>query len=209
MANHRTSRRDFLKLSAAVPAALALGASDARAQAVLLAPTPSCPDPSAPTPRQTAGPFYKPASPRRGSFLEPGMKGTPIVLTGTVLSTACKPVTGALVDFWQADDAGVYDNAGYRLRGHQFTDDQGRYRLETIVPGHYPGRTRHFHVNVQAPTRPVLTTQLYFPADPANQRDVIFRSDLLIKMTDAPGARSGTFDFVLDLTNSRRSPRRS
>ena len=86
----------------------------------------------------------------------------------------------ALVDFWQADDRGQYDNTGYRLRGHQFTDDTGHYRLETIVPGLYSGRTRHIHVKVQAPNQPVLTTQLYFHGEPANQRDFIFNPDLVM-----------------------------
>ena len=86
------------------------------------------------------------------------MPGTRIVVEGSVLTTDCRPMPQALVDFWQADDRGQYDNAGYRLRGHQFTDDTGHYRLETIVPGLYPGRTRHIHVKVQAPNQPVLTT---------------------------------------------------
>lgn len=203
MDERRTSRRTFLRISAGVPVTLALGVAGARAQTAPLAPTPACPD-DRPTPRQTAGPFYKPDSPRRTSLLEPGMKGTTIVLTGTVLSTDCKPVAGALVDVWQADDAGAYDNAGYRLRGHQFTDDHGRYRLETVVPGLYPGRTRHFHINVQPPNRPVLTTQLYIPNEPANQRDFLFDPTLLIEMPATQGARTGTFHFVLDLTTNPR-----
>lgn len=200
MTNHRTSRRAFLRLSAAVSAAsLALGGlAEALAQARPLAPTPSCPDDGAPTPRQTEGPFYRPDSPRRTSLLEPGMKGTRIVVTGRVLSTACTPVAGALVDFWQADEGGLYDHRGYRLRGHQFTDDHGRYRLETIVPGRYPGRTPHFHVKVQAPGRPVLTTQLYLPDEPANQRDVIFRPELVVRIADTAEGKVATFDFVID-----------
>ena len=39
-------------------------------------------------------------------------------ITGQVLSTSCQPVAQALVDFWQADNAGQHDNSGYRLRGH-------------------------------------------------------------------------------------------
>ena len=91
-----------------------------------------------------------------------------------VVGTSCRPVERALLDFWQADSNGEYDNQGYRLRGHQFTDAKGRFHLETVVPGLYTGRTRHIHVKVQAPNRPVLTTQLYFPGEPANERDGIF-----------------------------------
>jgi protocatechuate 3,4-dioxygenase beta subunit len=155
--------------------------------------TPACDDGDDPTPSQTAGPFFTPNSPERISLRERGVIGTSLVLTGLVLTQDCRPAAGALLDFWHADDAGAYDNDGYRLRGHQFADDAGRYQLETIVPGLYPGRTRHFHVRVQAPAGPILTTQLYFPDEPQNQRDRLFRPDLLVTR-DGDLAR---FDFVL------------
>ncbi len=95
-----------------------------------------------PTPSQTEGPFYKSGSPERTSLREAGLAGTPLTVTGYVFSTICQPIAHAWLDFWHADSNGNYDNAGFRLRGHQFTDTQGRYSLETIVPGEYPGRTR-------------------------------------------------------------------
>jgi protocatechuate 3,4-dioxygenase beta subunit len=125
------------------------------------------------------------------------MGGTRIVVTGLVVTTACAPVAGAVVDFWQADDRGEYDNTGYRLRGHQTTDADGRYRLETIMPGRYPGRTPHIHVNVQGPGRPVLTTQLYFPGEPGNERDSIFRPELVVRFQEPASGRLAVFDFVL------------
>ena len=199
----RASRREFLKAAAGL-SALAAGASTAdAAQAPPLRPTPSCPGAAPPTERQTEGPYFKPDSPLRASLVEPGMAGTKIVVTGMVLSTSCQPIARALIDVWHADDRGGYDNAGYRLRGHQFTDDQGRYRLETIVPGIYPGRTRHFHIKVQAPNRPVLTTQLYFPADAANARDPIFSRELVMQVRDGADGKAATFDFVLDLGAGR------
>ena len=170
------------------------------AQSAPLTPTPECgDDDDDPTPAQTEGPYYTPNTPQRASLLEPGMAGTKLTLSGQVLSTECAPVARALIDFWQADDAGQYDNVGFRLRGHLFTDDQGRYTLETIVPGLYPGRTRHIHVKVQAPNRPVLTTQLYFPGEAGNARDGIYRQELLMALRDVTGGKAGTFDFVLNL----------
>jgi len=206
----KASRREFLRLAAATPAAVALAvfeterveAQGAPPPAPGLSPTRSCGD-GAPTPRQTEGPYFKPESPARTSLVEPGMRGTRIVVAGTVLSTGCQPVPRALVDFWQADDRGAYDNAGYRLRGHQLADDQGRYRLETIVPAVYVGRTRHIHVKVQAPNGPVLTTQLYFPGERENQRDPIFSPDLVMQVKDGADGKTGSFDFVLDLTRGR------
>ena len=146
------------------------------------------------TPRQTEGPFFKTDTPRRVSFIE-GRPSHRLVLEGQVLSPQCKPVPNALLDFWHADETGAYDNKGFRYRGHQYTDAQGRYRLETIVPAEYPGRTRHIHVKAQAQGRRVLTTQLYFPDDPANARDFLYRPELAMKM-----ARRGeaAFDFVID-----------
>jgi protocatechuate 3,4-dioxygenase beta subunit len=180
--------------SPAEPAATQPAATEA-AQA--LPPTPACGDPAEVTLSQTEGPFYTPSSPERTSFLEPGLTGTRLLVSGHVLTTGCAPVPGALLDFWHADDGGQYDNVGYRFRGHFFADDQGRFELETIVPGLYPGRTRHFHVKVQAPNQPVLTTQLYFPDEPDNARDGIFNSALLMDVSDSPDGKLGSFNFVL------------
>jgi len=192
-------RRNFLhRWALLLPLALALPAGKGSAGAVdELVPTPACSDGGPPTPRQMEGPFFKPRSPQRTSLLEAGVRGTRIVVSGRVLSTACRPVAGALLDFWQCNNAGDYDNSGFRLRGHQFTDSAGGYRLETIVPGVYPGRTRHIHVKVQAAGGPVLTTQLYFPGEPENQRDFLFQQELLLVISDAGGVRAGRFDFVL------------
>jgi protocatechuate 3,4-dioxygenase beta subunit len=166
-----------------------------------LQPTPACgDDDDEPTPTQTEGPYFTPNSPERASLREPDMLGTPLTVTGFVLSTTCQPIAGALVDFWQCDDQGVYDNVGYRLRGHQFTNEEGRYTLETILPGVYPGRTRHIHVKVQAPNQPVLTTQMYFPNEPGNARDGIFRPELVMDLQDTDTGKLGAFNFVLRLS---------
>jgi len=173
-------------------------ASTATRPAVALAPTPACPD-DEPTPPQTEGPFYTPDTPERASLREPGLGGTPLVVVGRVVDTGCLPIAGAMLDFWHCDAQGVYDTSGYRLRGHQFADSDGRWRLETILPATYPGRTRHIHVRVQPPGGEVLTTQLYFPDEPDNARDGIYVPEL--EMTMAPtapgGEMTGTFDFVL------------
>ena len=151
-----------------------------------------------PTPAQTEGPYFKPGSPMRTSLVEPGMAGTRLALSGRVLSRDCRPSSGARLDFWQADSSGTYDNAGYRLRGNQSTGPDGRYVLETIVPGKYPGRTEHIHVKVQAPGSGALTTQLYFPGVSANQQDSIFDARLLLKVQPSATGLTATFDFILD-----------
>jgi protocatechuate 3,4-dioxygenase beta subunit len=216
----RLTRRRLLQLGLALPLPLVVAACDddspagradpaaapttaappatTAAPGGTLAPTPACDDGDDPTPEQTEGPYFTPNSPRRASLLEAGLGGQRLVIAGTVLATDCRPVAGALLDFWQADDAGEYDNQGYRLRGHQFSDARGAWRLETVVPGRYTGRTRHIHVKVQAPDRPVLTTQLYFPGEPENDRDGIFQPELLLGDVRNQGStRRARFTFVL------------
>jgi protocatechuate 3,4-dioxygenase beta subunit len=179
----------------------ATGASATAGTDPSLQPTLACADDDDdPTLSQTEGPYFTPNSPERTSLFETGMEGTRLTLTGLVLSTSCQPVSGALLDFWQADDGGNYDNSGYTLRGHQYTDASGAFQLETIVPGLYPGRTRHIHVKAQAPNQPVLTTQLYFPGEERNAGDGIFDESLLIRTSDAAdGSLLGQFVFVLEL----------
>lgn len=184
-------------LGAGVFAAGSLLGIDASFAQKPLVPTPACHDGDKPTLAQTAGPFFKPSSPERIELIEAGIAGQPIELAGLVLARDCKPIAGALLDFWQADGKGNYDNSGFRLRGHQFTDADGRYRLKTVVPGNYDGRTRHIHVRVQARGGAVLTTQLYFPGEPKNRADSLFRKELLVQTAKNEGWLAGRFDFVL------------
>ncbi len=195
----RTRRRKFLAAGAALPLALATGTLTVGTLTgrTALAATPACGDGH--TPRQTAGPFFKPNSPQRGSLIEAGATGDAMTLTGRVMSTSCEPVAGALIDFWHCDAKGDYDNSGYRFRGHQFADAEGRFRLETSVPGLYPGRTRHIHVIVQAPERRPLTTQLYFPGERWNEKDFIFNPVLLVNVASESAPMRAQFDFVLNL----------
>jgi protocatechuate 3,4-dioxygenase beta subunit len=191
----RISRKNLLKAAAAASVAGSIGAFPI-SSAGALEPTPYCDDGDDPTPPQMEGPYFKPDSPLRSSMLDGA--GTRLTLTGFVYGLACQPIANALLDFWQADNGGGYDNTGFRFRGHQFTNAQGGFSLTTIVPGLYPGRTRHIHVKVQAPNRPVLTTQLYFPNEPRNATDSLFDRRLLMTVG---GGRAG-FDFVLNIAGT-------
>lgn len=150
------------------------------------------------TAQVTEGPYYKAGSPDTNNLVQDGMQGTQITITGQVLDQSGAPVANALLDFWQANTNGVYDNTGYSLRGHQYTDASGYYTLTTIIPGIYPGRTEHIHVKVQAPNSTLVTTQLFFPGVSQNARDGIYDSSLLLNITDTgDGTLSGTFNFVV------------
>ena len=189
---NRTGRRRLLGAALALPF---VSIGEAAGQTLPL--TPACGEKPERTPSQTAGPFYTPDSPQRGSLIEPGSKAERLVLTGLVLSPQCRPVANALLDFWHCDEAGEYDNRGFRYRGHVLADAQGRYSLETIVPGEYPGRTRHIHVKVRPPGGRVLTTQLYFPDEPRNRSDGIYRRELEMQIARKGGQRGARFDFVV------------
>ena len=100
------------------------------------------------------------------------------------------------------DGNGVYDNEGFRLRGHQYTDAAGAFRLETVKPADYRQygihRTPHIHVKVQGRNTALLTTQLFFPGEPLNARDWLFKESLLMDVAKSgSGSLAGRFDFVL------------
>src|SRR5262245_19767433 len=186
-------------IAAGALAASGLGFALDEVFAQQLPATPQCHDGDEPTMPQTAGPFFKPSSPQRADLVEPNSKARLVELTGQVLTRSCRPVAGALLDLWHADEWGDYDNKGFRYRGHLFSDADGRYRFRTIVPALSPGRTRHYHIKVQAPQQSVLTTQLYFPDEPGNRRDGLFRRELLMRTADAGDGLAARFDFVLDI----------
>ena len=193
----KQTRRGFLLNTAMLAAGWELSSADA----VLtqeLALTPSCHDGDEPTVRQTEGPFFKPKSPERSDLREPGAAGRRFELSGFVLTRSCRPLREAVVDLWHADERGEYDNIGFRYRGHVVTGPDGAFRFRTIVPTLYPGRTRHYHVKVQAPSIRLLTTQLYFPNEPANARDGLFQRELLMRIADAADGLTGQFNFVLN-----------
>ena len=111
---------------------------------------------------------------------------------GSVLGADCKPIRRTLLDFWQADGDGNYDTEGYRLRGHQFTDARGRFRLVTETRAVHGPHTAHPRRGAAAARRGAHYAAL-LPRRPGNEQDGIFDPALL---TDVRGSRAA-FDFVL------------
>jgi protocatechuate 3,4-dioxygenase beta subunit len=169
--------------------------SSASAQATASA---SCTAPATATIAQTEGPYYKAGAPEGANVVTDDMAGTRLTLTGLVVSTDCSPIADAKLEIWQADSTGAYDNAGFSLRGYVMTDGDGRFTIQTIVPGEYPGRTEHIHVKITPPGGSTLTTQLYFPGTTANDGDGIFDASLLLDITEEGDALIGTYTFVLE-----------
>ena len=151
-------------------------------------------------PELTEGPYYKAGSPEQADLYQDGMAGTKLVVTGYVYDTNCQPVANAWLDFWQADANGNYDNSGYTLRGHQYTDENGRFQLTTVVPGLYPGRTEHIHFKVQAPNGKILTSQIFFPGVAQNDSDGIYNANLLLSIQETSDGLQGQYNFVVPVS---------
>ena len=157
-----------------------------------LVPAPPCKEDL--TPAVPAGAGYRAGAPLRKTL---SAAGTRMTLSGFVTGLTCGRIKGARLDFWQADASGRTDTAGFRLRGAVLTDPDGRYVIETIVPGSEAGRARHIGVRVEPTGKKALTTVLFFPDDEAATRDRQFNKSLVMKAV--PGAiNSYTFDFLLD-----------
>ena len=142
------------------------------------------------TPANAAGPYFKEGSPQTNVLYSEDMEGTQLILAGQVVNQDCFPFPNVKLDFWQTDANGEYDNAGYQFRGHQFTDNKGRYHLDTVLPGLYSSRPiEHIHVTLTSPSGEALTTQLYFPEQPVD--------GLTIQMEDRGDYFVGYFTFVM------------
>ncbi len=201
----RFHRRDFLKIGAGT---LLVGGMQAESFRAFGAPrqaleaTPSCGEE---TEENAEGPFYRAGAPERFDLIEPGVVGTPLWLSGVIRAQTCTLLAGGVVDLWQADGKGVYDNTGFRLRGRATTDAQGRWKFRTVIPGHYGSgrfvRPKHIHLKVSAPGHALITTQLYFAGDRYNVSNPMVLPSLIMTPKPRPGGgQKATFDFVLAST---------
>jgi protocatechuate 3,4-dioxygenase beta subunit len=151
------------------------------------------------TPPVEEGPYYTPGSPERKNIADPGTPGTRLILEGRVLDKNGEPISHAWLDFWSADGHGKYDNEGFNLRGHQYTDKDGHYHLETVRPHEYLMRSPHLHVKVRAGEKaPVFTTQLFFPMEKTNATDYLFTKGTLVAVKAAKDGQTAKFDFVIE-----------
>lgn len=146
------------------------------------------------------GPFHMTGSPRRelGGSLYPDRDEPVCIIEGRVLDTEGRPVPGAVLDVWQADDHGFYDvqQPGVQEpgtgRGLFTADDGGRFWFRTVTPCHYPiptdgpvgellgatgrhpYRPAHVHVIVEAPGHERLTTHVFVAGSAYLDSDAVF-----------------------------------
>lgn len=176
------------------------------------------PRPPGATPNTVTGPFYRPDAPdlRNGATISRDGKGTPLEVAGRILDLDGTPVPDALVEVWQANARGKYENQApdhqpeHNLRGRFRSDAQGRFAFRSVMPGGYAlpsdgpvgrligdlglclDRPAHIHFRVSAEGFETLTTHIFDRADPAIGRDAIFgvRPELLADFRHIPPDRT-------------------
>lgn len=144
------------------------------------------------------GPFFVEGSPEIaiGGDIADGAAGEPCWVEGHVRDTSGRPVAGARVDVWEADDHGLYDvqyeDERTAARGHLFTDAGGRYAFWCVTPTPYPVpddgpvgrllaaanrspmRASHLHLRVAAEGFRTLVTHVFVEGDEHLASDSVF-----------------------------------
>lgn len=169
-----------------------------------------------PTEDNILGPFYRKGAPYRAKVTPPMLPGEVLHVSGRVYALDTrKPLAGAVLDIWQANAKGRYDNDDparppakgvFENRARLLTDESGYYEFETIRPGPYKigqnmWRPSHIHYLIRAARYQDLITQLYFKGDPYNGPDRFIKTSLIIDLkkinTDSGRYDRGVFDIVL------------
>ncbi len=147
------------------------------------------------TPPQPDGPFYPMLAQVDTDWdlvqvagAKASAKGKIIIIEGQVTDQRCLPVSGALVEIWQACESGRYNHPSdpntaaldpnFQYWGKAVTDNQGKYKFRTIIPGAYPAdsgwvRPPHIHCKVARLGYIELITQMYFSGESLNAKDLI------------------------------------
>ena len=147
------------------------------------------------TPSQTVGPYFALGlfAQKADELITAGSSGA-IRVSGRVLDGAAEPVPDAIVEVWQADEAGRYrTDFGW---GRSGCDADGRFSFVTVKPGRVAngsGEWQAPHLMVMVFARgllkPVLT-RMYFPdEEEANAQDPVLsavedRSSLVARPTE-------------------------
>lgn len=181
------------------------------------------PCPAGATPNTLAGPFYRADVPEvaNGANLSRDGLGEPLRVTGRIADLEGAGVSGALVEVWQANSLGRYENQDpdlqpeYNLRGRLRADAEGRFHFASVKPRGYdlpddgpvgrllaalglkPRRPAHIHFRVTAPGFAPLTTHVFDRNDPCIGQDALFgvKPELLADFRALPDA-----GHALDIT---------
>jgi catechol 1,2-dioxygenase len=159
------------------------------------------------------GPFYRPDSPMRSNLVIAGDKGDLVELSGKIMHQDCiTPYKKAKIELWHCNGTGVYDNdsTDFKYRGTAFSDEEGNYAFQTILPvpydvGNGTIRPAHFHLMITAEGYQPLVTQLYFTGDQYIKKDTSAGSTaakrrILDVQTEKDGAKKVTYDVAMSET---------
>jgi protocatechuate 3,4-dioxygenase beta subunit len=122
-----------------------------------------------PTAEMTLGPFFPREFAAGANDLAGSARGELIEITGRVVQADGRPLEHLLVEIWQADAQGRFDNPAFSGWGRAATDADGVYFFRTIKPGACEGRTPHINfLLLYSGLMRQLQTVLYFDdaADP-------------------------------------------
>ena len=169
-----------------------------------------------PTEDNILGPYHRAGAPFRGKITPPAEPGKIMVIRGRVWGfDTKKPLAGVVLDIWQANAKGRYDNDDpknppapglFVNRARLLTDENGYYEYETVHPGAYQTgpsswRPSHIHYLVRHAGYAKLVTQLYFKGDKLNGADDFIKASLVIELSEekfnGTTIERGTFDVVL------------
>ena len=162
------------------------------------------------------GPYYFEDAPFRNIIAHEDEPGQRLFISGTVKQNDCEqPISGSLIEIWQANDEGCYgiiedcdtgnpNNDYFNLRGKLFSDENGEYSFESILPGYYGSRPRHIHIKITTPSEEVLVSQLYFENDPNCESDPWCQDadDRIIVLEENQFGLHGEIDLIMDSLNS-------
>ena len=122
--------------------------------------------------------------------------GEVIEITGVVSELDGKPLDNVVVEIWQADARGRFDNPDFFGWGRAATDAAGRYTFRTIRPGPVGGRAPHINVLVlYSGLMRQLQTALFFEAAADPVLDVVKQRERLVAKKTGP--QSWRFDIRL------------
>ena len=158
------------------------------------------------------GPYYFEDAPFRSVIAHENEPGQRLFISGTVKQNDCEDsISGSLIEIWQANDEGCYgivedcdtgnpENDYFNLRGKFFSDSNGDYSFESILPGYYGSRPRHIHIKITTPNGEVLVSQLYFENDPYCENDQWCQDadDRTISLVENEFGLFGSLDLIMD-----------
>ncbi len=156
-----------------------------------------------PTAEMTLGPFFPREFAQGANDLAQGASGDLIEITGRVTELDGKALDNAILEIWQADAAGRFDNPTFSGWGRAATDAQGNYRFRTIRPGAAPGRAPHVNFLIlYSGLMRQLQTVMYFEDATDPVLAVVKAKQRLIAKPDGPNR----YRFDIRLRGGEETP---